>query len=176
MLTTNGRVDEARSELASGLGRLRCYLEPSSWEELGSSNLAGIEHSLAIALDRLDRVLVGEDYIEQREALRDSTGGAYNFTAPAPAVLAPPRTLKEQAERGGLMMPEVELELSRLEDEVNFWKRSAREWRTNHAEATASKRRLSAKYGAIMARKPAARYRRIKRCVTKVTHKLRQVR
>lgn len=85
-----------------------------------------------------------------------------------------PVTLKDQAAAGELMMPEIALELSKLEEEVTFWRRSANEWRSNHASEVAAKRRLSVKYGAIMARKPAARLRRtkkrIKRCVTRVTH------
>lgn len=79
-------------------------------------------------------------------------------------------TLKAQAERGELMMPEIELELSKLEAERD-------QWRNAHASVVAQKRNLSAKYGAIMARKPAARWRRakkkFKRCVTNVTHKFR---
>ena len=88
-------------------------------------------------------------------------------------------TLKEQAERGELMMPEVELELSRLEADNMRLRIERDEWRNNHRSEVASKRRLSAKYGAIMRRKPAARWRRtkkrIRRSVTKVTHKLRRM-
>lgn len=85
---------------------------------------------------------------------------------------------KEQAERGELMMPEVALELDRLEAERDHWKAEARRWRQHHAEVRASKRRLQRKYGAIMRRKPGARWRRlrkkVKRCVTRITHKPRK--
>lgn len=70
---------------------------------------------------------------------------------------------KEQAERGDLMLPVVALELDRLEAEAAHWKGEARRWRQHHAEVAASKRRLSAKYGAIMRRKPAARWRQTKK-------------
>jgi hypothetical protein len=86
---------------------------------------------------------------------------------------------KEQAERGELMMPEVALEMDRLEADRDHWKAEARRWRNAHASVVTQKRNLSAKYGAIMRRKPTARYRRlkkwIKRCVTKITHKLKQM-
>ncbi len=70
---------------------------------------------------------------------------------------------KEQAERGDLMMPEVELELSRLEAEVAYWRAEARRWRRHHHEVRASKRRLSEKYGAIMRRKPRALLTRLRK-------------
>lgn len=82
---------------------------------------------------------------------------------------------KEQAERGELMMPEVALELDRLEADRDHWKAEARRWRIAHGSVVAAKRNLSAKYGAIMRRKPRARIRRlrkwIKRSVTKITQK-----
>lgn len=86
-------------------------------------------------------------------------------------------TFKAQAERGELMPAEVALELDRLEAEVEHWKSETHRWRNAHASVVSAKRQLSMKYGAIMRRKPAARYRRlkkwIKRCVTKITHKLK---
>lgn len=85
-------------------------------------------------------------------------------------------TFKAQAERGELMLPEIALELSKLEDDRDRLKAEVAKWRNAHASVVTAKRNLSAKYGAIMRRKPAARYRRakkwIKRCVTKITHKL----
>lgn len=85
--------------------------------------------------------------------------------------------LKEQAERDELMLPEVALELDRLEAERDHWKAEATRWLNAHASVVTSKRNLSEKYGAIMRRKPRARLRRLKktlrRCVTNVTHKLR---
>lgn len=84
---------------------------------------------------------------------------------------------KEQAERGELMMPEVALELDRLEAENAELKREVARWRNAHASVVTAKRNLSAKYGAIMRRKPGALWRRAKkkakRCVTKLTQKLR---
>ena len=74
----DSRTDEARSELASALGRLRCHLAP----DLAPVDLEAVERSLTAALDRLDRVLVGEDYIEKREALCNESNGAYHFTPP----------------------------------------------------------------------------------------------
>ena len=69
-----------------------------------------------------------------------------------------------------LTKAELGAELDRLEGEV------AR-WRNAHACVVTAKRQLSAKYGAIMRRKPAARWRRakkrIKRNVTRITQKLR---
>lgn len=65
-------------------------------------------------------------------------------------------TLKAQAERGELMMPEVAKELDQLEAEVA-------QWRNAHYSVVVQKRRLSAKYGAIMRRKPAARWKRMKK-------------
>lgn len=67
----------------------------------------------------------------------------------------------------------AEAEHERLSNEV-------RDWRNAHGSVVAAKRRLSAKYGAIVSQQPRARYRRarkrIKRCVTKITHKLRKMR
>lgn len=79
------------------------------------------------------------------------------------AIPEAPKTLKEQAERGELMIPEVELELDRLEAEVAHWKSEARRWRHAHASVTSAKRQLSAKYGAIMSRKLRARLRRTRK-------------
>lgn len=69
--------------------------------------------------------------------------------------------LKEQAERGGLMLPEVSLEIDRLQAEVAHWK-------SNHASEVDKKRRLSAKYGAIMRKKPRARWRRFVKWVRRL--------
>lgn len=55
----------------------------------------------------------------------------------------------------------------------------AAKWRNAHRSVVVSKRRLSAKYGRIMRRRPKALWRRakkaIRRSVTKVTHKLGRV-
>lgn len=74
------------------------------------------------------------------------------------------------------VLPKLEaatIEHERLEREV-------RDWRSAHGSVVAAKRRLNEKYSAIIRRKPIARYRRtrkrIKRCVTKITHKLGKVR
>jgi hypothetical protein len=75
---------------------------------------------------------------------------------------------KEQAERGELMMPEVALELDRLEAEVAHWKGEAARWRNAHASVVTAKRNLSAKYGAIMRRKPGALYRRGRKRIKRV--------
>lgn len=56
----------------------------------------------------------------------------------------------------------------------------AAKWRNAHRSVVVSKRRLSAKYGRIMRRRPKALWRRAKkatrRSVTNVTHKLGLVR
>lgn len=78
---------------------------------------------------------------------------------------------KEQAERGDLMMPEVALELDRLEADRDHWKAEARRWRQAHASVVASKRSLSAKYGAIMRRKPRALWRRLKKWIKRKVHR-----
>lgn len=87
---------------------------------------------------------------------------------------------KEQAERGELMLPEIALELSKLEKEAAYWRDEAFRWRHAHESVVISKRKLSAKYGRIMRWTPRAIRRRltkwVKRCVTNVTHKLSQVR
>lgn len=71
--------------------------------------------------------------------------------------------LKEQAERNELMLPEVALELDHLEAERDHWKAEAGRWRNAHASVITAKRNLSAKYGAIMRRKPRALYRRARK-------------
>lgn len=70
---------------------------------------------------------------------------------------------KEQAECGDLMLPEVALELDRLEAEVERLKDEVRDWRSAHRSVVVAKRRLSDKYGAIMRRKPRACWRRLKK-------------
>lgn len=72
---------------------------------------------------------------------------------------------KEQAENGELMMPEIELELSRLEADRDHWKAEAHRWRNAHGSVVTAKCNLSAKYGAIMRRKPRARLRRLHRWI-----------
>lgn len=67
---------------------------------------------------------------------------------------------KEQCEAGEIMMPEVALELSRLEAERDQLRREVIDWRSAHGSVVQAKRQLSARYGAIMRRKPRARYRR----------------
>lgn len=89
------RVDEAHSLLAPALGRFRCDDDRDD----------GIERELEAALDRLKRVLIGEDYIERGEALRDESDGAYHFTPPLPESL-PTDSLApepvEEPESGGV--------------------------------------------------------------------------
>lgn len=55
----------------------------------------------------------------------------------------------------------------------------ANRWRNAHASVVVMKRRTSARLGAILERKPAARWRRtkkrVRRSVTKITDKLRRM-
>ncbi len=76
--------------------------------------------------------------------------------------------LKEQAERGELMLPTAPEKIAHLEAEVAHWEGEARRWERHHAEVKAAKRRLSAKYGAIMRRKPRALWRRFTKRVKRV--------
>jgi hypothetical protein len=113
--------------------------------------------------------------VEARRCAATATGtGRAAAPAERKGVLV---NFKEQAERDELMLPEVALELDRLEADRDHWKAEARRWRIAHGSVVAAKRNLSAKYGAIMRRKPRARLRRAKknlrRCVANVTHKLR---
>ena len=80
------RVDEARAALSPGLGMLRCTIA-TDMEDVDPEI---IEVKIATALDRLDRALVGEDYIAREEALREETDGAFHFTPPPPECLPPP--------------------------------------------------------------------------------------
>lgn len=76
------RVLEARGELATAIGLY----------EYEHRERAGDDHSIRLrrALDRLDRAVEGEDYIEKHEALRERTNGAFHFTPP-PAEALPVR-------------------------------------------------------------------------------------
>jgi hypothetical protein len=75
---------------------------------------------------------------------------------------------------------EIELRLLKRIGEVarerDAAEAEAERWYRHFCEIRAAKRRLGRKYGAIMARKPGARWRRtkkrVRRSVTKVTDKL----
>lgn len=113
-----------------------------------------------------------EEQVEHQRAIRHQIEGTLTYAEMAHAgeLMALGRLVAYQQTRGWLeyhALPKL-AELDRLEAERD-------QWRNAHGSVVAAKRRLSAKYGAIMRQKPAARYRRLKkwlrRCVTKITHK-----
>lgn len=72
------RLMEGRSELASLLGLVRCGEVPESLEE-----------RLTKALDRLDRALEGESYIEVNIRIAGELEGAYYYKPPPENCLPP---------------------------------------------------------------------------------------
>lgn len=78
------RLEEARIELASALGIYR-VVEDVSNKDLplpDGISINALIIRLARILDRIDRIIDGEDYIIKRERLRDETDDAYHFTPP----------------------------------------------------------------------------------------------
>jgi hypothetical protein len=71
------RADEAHSLLAPVLGRFRC----------DDDRDVSIERGMEAALDRLKRILIGEDYVERSIAVREKSDGAFHFTPPLPDAL-----------------------------------------------------------------------------------------
>lgn len=74
------RVMEARSEVASLIGILRCQEDPSL---LGGKFLSTPEIILRLykALDRLYRAVDGESYDAQYQRLSDETDGAFHWSS-----------------------------------------------------------------------------------------------
>lgn len=85
------RLKEVRERLATALGehRLRDDYLPTAASlkerEVALERRANhIELCMEAALDRLDRVLQGEDYIERWERAAEESNGAISFKAPRP--------------------------------------------------------------------------------------------
>lgn len=74
------RIRESRSQVATVIGFLRCENDPTqlSGEVL---TLPQVVERLWTALDRLDRAIEGEDYIEKQSKLSEEIEG-YHFTPP----------------------------------------------------------------------------------------------
>jgi hypothetical protein len=71
----SARAREAKGSIATALGQLR------------AGDTARLEFNLQAALDRLHRIIEGEDYIERWEKLAAENPGAVSFTAPPTAAL-----------------------------------------------------------------------------------------
>lgn len=89
-----GRAQEARSEVGTLLGILRC--ESSTTTPSGDILLSGellsldaIIERLWTALDRLDRAIDGESYIAQNERLSAESNGVYDYKPPPSEALPP---------------------------------------------------------------------------------------
>ena len=82
------RIRESRSQVATLIGLLRCEDDPTtlSGEVISLSNVI---NRLYVALDRLDRAIEGENYIEKQRKLSEEVEG-YHFMPP-PDICLPPK-------------------------------------------------------------------------------------
>lgn len=83
---TPDRVGEARERLAVALGAFRLRVGGTADEKLKENN-RHIELNMEKALDRLDRLAQGEDYIERWEKLKEESHGAIHFEPPSEEAL-----------------------------------------------------------------------------------------